>query len=150
MDYLLYICYTLCEKAQMGLIILLLKKSCSVHLGRHLGVARSFGTVVSSCALLWWSVRVILYWRPWINTVHMKLGSSHPGLCRTAWTRQSISVGRRGKKGKFNFLSCITIPKSNFSLLLSLWYKMDIYLFIQIRSHITTVHHHITFHAFLS
>lgn len=58
--------------------------------------------------------------------------------------------GKEGKKSEFNFLSCITIPNSNLSLLFSLWYKMDIHLFIQIRSHIMTVHHHITYHAFLS
>lgn len=68
-----------------------------MSIGKHPGGAASFGTVVSSCALLWWSVCIILYWRPWIDTVHMKPGSSRPGLCRTAWTRQSTSAEKRQK-----------------------------------------------------
>lgn len=64
----------------------------------------NFGTVQSSCALFdsQTSSWVILYWRPLINTVHMKLGSNHPGLCRTAWTRRSISV-EKGEAGGVMF-----------------------------------------------
>lgn len=43
------------ERAKLGQNKLWLKKSCSVHHGRLPGGACNFGTVVSSCALLWWS-----------------------------------------------------------------------------------------------
>ena len=79
------------------------KTTCSVRHGRHSVGAGSFGTVVSSCALLWCSVCVILYWRPWKDTVHMKPGSSRLGLYRTAWTRRSTSVKRQDKTYKLTF-----------------------------------------------
>lgn len=83
------------KKQQQG--IKNLKKSCSVHHGRLPGGAGSFGTVVSSCALLWWAVYIILYWRPWKDTVHMKPGSSRPDPYHIAWKHQSTSAKAQKK-----------------------------------------------------
>lgn len=77
------------------------KKSCSVRLGKyHQGDdCQLWHSLVQLCSFFstQTSTSVILYWRPLINTVRKKLGSNHPGLCRTAWTRRSISV-RKEKK----------------------------------------------------